>query len=80
MTKIGNLKKAKSRTMMFGFLLSFLITAVGCKSNSELAQKRKEKRIENRRIRDSLFLAQQQDYLIEQQGQNFPESQDHEND
>lgn len=73
-------KRAKSRTMMFGVLLSFLITGASCKVNEELAQKRKQKRIENRRFADSVYLAQKHNYLIELQGENFPQSQDQEID
>lgn len=63
-------KKAISRTMMFGFLLSFLTTTGSCKSTSELSQKRKEKRIENRRVKDSIFQAEKHNNFLLMQEQN----------
>lgn len=55
----------------------------GCKVTAEQQVKRAErkaKRIENRAYADSVYLAQRKNYMIEQQGENFPESQDQDND
>ena len=63
---LSETKKTIYRTMMFGSLLSFLITAASCYSTQNLTKKRNEKR----QFRDSLYLAQKHDYFIESQQQN----------
>ena len=60
-----------------------LLFFVGCKATVEQQMKREErkaKRIANRAYADSMYLAQRKEYMIELQGENFPESQDQDND
>ena len=71
-------KKTIYRTMMFGNLVSFLITTGSCQVNQELAEKRHQERVKKRALRDSLILAQKQEYFIELQGQNIRDSRDYE--
>lgn len=56
-----------------------LIAFSGCKATVEQQASRaakKSEKIAKRALADSLYLAQKNEYMIEQQGQNFPESQD----
>jgi hypothetical protein len=65
-------------------LTVLLIAFIGCKAATpeQLAKRaeRKAKRIANRAYADSVYLAQRKNYMIELQGENFPESQDQDND
>lgn len=65
-------------------LIALIIGFVGCKAATpeQLAKRaeRKAKRIANRAYADSVYLAQRKNYMIELQGENFPESQDQDND
>ena len=65
-------------------LITLIIAFVGCKTTTpeQLAKRdeRKAKRIANRAYADSMYLAQRKEYMIELQGDNFPESQDQDND
>jgi len=75
-------KKTNYRTMMFGNLVSFLITVVFFNSCQTLAKKhpnlskqelkilRQDLRAESRRISDSLYNAQRINYFVESQEQN----------
>jgi len=60
-------------------VIALLIAFGSCKATAEQKAKRAERkaqRIANRAYADSVYLAERHNYMIEQQGQNFPESQD----
>ena len=63
---LSETKKTIYRTMMFGSLLSFLITAASCYSTQNLTKKRNE----NRRVKDSIFEAEKHNNFLLMQEQN----------
>lgn len=65
--------------MRFLLAIIILIGFFGCKATAEQKAERKSKRIAKRAYADSVYFAQKHNYMIEQQGQNFPETQDQDN-